>query len=395
MDAYYEGKYASICNLRVYCGRLLERQGVAASLGPLSVGLGPLSGGWMRQVALDWYPVQHRIAHPSEREAPMRLNRTPIDVLFDVLDAEFGLDKRTVSRVVLADREVAWGQGTKNGRAMAKNLSNRRLLTDNVSNALPGSIPRDALDDLDVSVPGLIKCIARQMSEDGDDRSARERYAHVCEVLLRECPDGMIDALEDYACPADIFDNVLDAVRDSVFAGPMEQARAALALWVTTGFLGDPYQAARLTVRYCGKALGVLLLQERDPAEAEGMEHASGSMGIQRVFRGGVRGRRHTLDPEGTVIGMLPEPEGSFVADVNNSVSAEHLRIWREDDGAWYAEGLGSLFGTTLERPGQNAIVVEPPAGEDGPTNPVMILPGDVLVLGSTRFEVQLFHRGE
>ena len=52
----------------------------------------------------------------------MRLNRTPIDVLFEILDTEFDVDKRSVSRIVLANREVEWGQGKKNGRAMAENL---------------------------------------------------------------------------------------------------------------------------------------------------------------------------------------------------------------------------------------------------------------------------------
>ena len=326
----------------------------------------------------------------------MRLNRTPIDVLFEVLDAEFDLDKRAVSRIVLADREVEWGQGTKNGRAMANNLSNRRLLTDNVSNALPGSIPRDALDDLRDSVPALLGAAARGMAADGDGSSSRKRYERVCEALLREYPEDMVSSLEDYACSSDIFDNVLDSIRDLEFPGVMERARAALALWVTTGFLGDPYWAANLTVQYCSRAFKVALLEERAPEDAERREHATGALGLQRVFRGGVRGRRHTLDPEGTVIGMLPEPDGSFIADVNNSVSAEHLRIWRDESGAWLAEGLGSRYGTTLVRAGEGeAIVVEPALGEDGPADPVELLPGDVLALGSTHFEVQLFDRGE
>lgn len=321
----------------------------------------------------------------------MRLNRTPIDVLFDVLDDEFGLDKRTVSQIVLADRLVKWDQSSKNGRAMAMNLSNRRLLTDNVNNALPGQIPSDALDDLSESMPKLLAAAARGI----EGLSSRDSYGRACESLLRVWPDAMVEALEDYSCPADIFDNVLDAIRDYDFASVMDRARAALALYVTTGYLGDPYRAANLTVQYCARAFKVALLEEREPAEAIGFERASGAMGLQRVFRGGVRGRRHTLDPEGTVIGMLPEPDGSFIADVNNSVSTEHLRIWREADGRWLAEGLGSRFGTVLERPGEEPVVVEPPLGEDGPCDAVEIQPGDVLELGSTRFEVQLFDRGE
>ena len=320
----------------------------------------------------------------------MRLNRTPIDVLFSILEDEFDLDKRTVSQLVLADRMVKWDQAKKNGYAMAMNLSNRRLLTDNVNNALPGQIPSDALDDLAESMPRLLAAAAKGV----DGLSSRESYGRVCEALLREWPEAMVAALEDYACPADIFDNVLDAIRDHEFASVMDRARVALALYVTTGYLGEPYRAANLTVQYCSREFKVALLEEREPEEAIGYEHAAGALGLQRVFHGGVRGRRHTLDPEGTVIGMLPEPEGSFIADVNNSVSTEHLRIWREADGRWFAEGLCSRYGTTLERGGETT-VVEPPLGQDGPTDPVEICPGDVLVLGSTRFEVQLFDRGE
>jgi hypothetical protein len=110
-----------------------------------------------------------------------------------------------------------------------------------------------------------------------------------------------------------------------------------------------------------------------------------------------VRGRTHRLDPEGTTFGTLPQPEtGSYVADVDNSVSNEHLRIW-EEDGRWLAEGLGSLHGTYIQR-GNERIVVEPPADELGDfsyESEIEVLPGDVIVMGTTSFEVLYFNWGE
>lgn len=325
------------------------------------------------------------------------LNETPISVFLSLLETEFGCSRRSVSAILLADREVKWGRKKRNARQVATGPGDKRQLTDYVSNALPGSIPHKALADLRESIPELLGLIAREARASEEALGSAEVYHRVADLLTEKYAFPMTCALEDYACAEDIFDNVLDSVRISDFEGDRQRASAALALYVTTAFLGDTERAANMTVQYCSGVFGVYLLEEMDPEEAENEEDAPVEIGVQRIIRGDVRGRRHTLDPAGTMFGSVPDTEGDFVADVNNSVSYQHLSVFQGEGGAWYAEGLGSRYGTYIERPGcEGRIVVELPESEreTDDVEPVKILPGDVLVLGSTRFEVQLFQRG-
>ena len=324
---------------------------------------------------------------------------TPIDVFFTMLEEEFLLGRRSASGIILADRDVRWGRKVRNARGVALGPGDRRQLTDYVSNSLPGSIPPDALDPLRTSIPRLFERITGLLRDEGDGSlHGSALYDHMNEVMIGTYAPQMICALEDYACAADIFDNVLDGIREAAFDSERSRCLAALALYSSTAFLGDVERAGNLTVQFCGGAFDVDILEEWDPSVAYEQEGVPVVLGVQRLIRGDVRGRRHTLDPAGTMFGSLPSIEGDYVADVNNSASYQHLLVWREDDGRWLARDLGSVWGTRIERPGTpEPIVVAPPLDEAGPDEPapVEVRPGDVLVLGSTRFEVQLFQRGE
>ena len=328
----------------------------------------------------------------------MNRNDTPIDVFFSILETEFSLGRRAASAALLADKKVKWGRKHRNARQIATGPGDKRQLTDYVSKALPGTIPIEALERLEISIPTLMTDIVSALRTRDDLRSDSDSYAHIVRLLTREYAYIMIAALEDYACAADIFDNMLDSIRDMSFEGMRDRACTALALYATSAFLGDVEQAANLTIQYCNARYGIYLLEEWDPETAALDEDAPMEMGVQRIIRGIIRGRRHTLEPEGTIFGSLPSTEGDFVADVNNSVSFEHARMFmNEQDGKWYVEGLGGKYGTYIERPGtEGAIVVEPPVDSLAERNsgPVEILPFDVVVMGSTKFEVQLFQHG-
>ncbi|MBR3224475.1 MAG: FHA domain-containing protein [Atopobiaceae bacterium] len=328
----------------------------------------------------------------------MNRNDTPIDVFFSILETEFSVGRRAASAVILADRRVKWGRKRRNARQIAAGPGDKRQLTDYVSKSLPGTIPYEALEHLEVSIPMLMTDIVSALRTREGMRAGTDAYAHVAQLLTRDYAYIMIAALEDYACAADIFDNVLDSIRDMEFESMRARASTALALYATAAFLGDMEQAANLTIQFCNAQYGIYLLEEWDPKAAALDEDAPMEMGVQRIIRGIIRGRRHTLEPEGTIFGSLPSTEGDFVADVNNSVSFEHARMFmNERDGKWYVEGLGGRYGTYIERPGvEEAIVVESPADVTGGRicTPVEILPSDVVVMGSTKFEVQLFQHG-
>ena len=322
---------------------------------------------------------------------------TPIDVFFDLMEEGFCCGRRAVSGILLADREVRWGRKLRNARKVATGPGDRRQLTDYVSNSLPGSIPPEALDSLRNSIPALLSHVLGTLREEGRvSGGGGELYDHANHLFIERYQMPMIYALEDYACAADIFDNVLDSIRESAFASERHRAATALALYATTGFLGDVERAGNLTVQFCAAEYGIDLLEEWEPREAFEQEDVPVELGVQRIIRGNVRGRRHTLDPAGTMFGSLPATDGDYVADVNNSVSYQHLLAYRSDDDRWYVEDLGSAWGSRIERPGlAEPIVVAPPHATAEECVTREILPGDILVLGSTRFEVQLFQRGE
>lgn len=325
------------------------------------------------------------------------LNDTPMNVFFDLLEGEFSCQRRAAAAILLADREVKWGRKVRNARGVAVGPGDKRQLTDYVSNSLPGSIPPDALESPRISIPALTDLVMRSLdARDEGALKSTEAYAVVASTLTQKYAYAMTCALEDYDCAADIFDNVLDSIRELAFESERSRVSAALALYALCAFLGDVERAANLTVQYCSAACGVDLLAEWDPEDAAREEDEPVELDVQRIIRGSIRGRRHTLEPAGTMFGSLPSTEGDYVADVNNSVSYQHLLVYQdESDGAWYAVGLGSKHGTTIERDGEVIVVEEPEATRpDEEAQPVKIVPGDVIVLGSTRFEVQLYQRG-
>ena len=92
---------------------------------------------------------------------------------------------------------------------------------------------------------------------------------------------------------------------------------------------------------------------------------------------------------EGTQIGALALGEGA-VSKVGPDVSGLHARLWCDDAGRWWVEGLGSRNGTVLVSglTGEET-TVEPPAAErrEWQAAPVEVAPGDQLRLGeSTTF---------
>lgn len=323
---------------------------------------------------------------------------TPIDVFFTMLEEEFLLGRRSASGIILADREVKWGRKMRNARQVALGPGDRRQLTDYVSNSLPGSIPPEALEAPRTSIPQLFDRVVAHLHDDGGfEGPSSALYQRINDTLIKTYYPPMLCALEDYACAADIFDNVLDAVREADFASERHRACVGLALYALAAFLGDVERAGNLTVQFCAATYGIDLLEEWDPALAREHEQVPADLGVQRLVAGDVRGRRHTLDPEGTMFGSLPATDGDYVADVNNSVSYQHLLVYRDDEFRWFARDLGSRWGTTIERPGlDKPLVVALPLDEqvEEPQD-VEVLPGDTLVLGSTRFEVQRFQRGE
>ena len=326
----------------------------------------------------------------------------PVKVYLDTLADEFGMDANDTCGYLLADRKMHWFSGKRlvNPREIAHD-PDRSQLHKRLKDKEPGEQPLEVFDPFATSVPPLFDALLAALGR-REGLARGSATSRVLQVVVRVAP-AMLRSLHDHTRGADIYDNLLDGVRSCPFRSERDRALAAFLLFTEAGMVGDPMQFGPMAERDIRTLCGVDVLQvaplDHAPlADDDGADLSQAVMALQRVHAGGVRGRRHTLDPAGTLIGSMPITEGSYLADVDRTVSFEHLLVRMREDGAWVAEGLGAEYGTYLLRPGEDdPIVVEPVLAsqatwEDGP---VELRPGDVLVLGTTRFEVQLFQRGE
>ena len=116
-------------------------------------------------------------------------------------------------------------------------------------------------------------------------------------------------------------------------------------------------------------------------------------LGLLRVMNGLVTGAPQWLEPTvtGSEIGALALTEGA-ANEVGPDVSGAHARIWCDETGAWWVEGLDSRHGTVLvSGVSGEETVVEPPRGqrEGWHPAPIPLAVGDQLRLAaSTTFLV-------
>lgn len=330
-----------------------------------------------------------------------KLESKPVKVYLDTMNAAFGFDANDTCVYLLVDAEVPWfsGKRTVNPRAIAEDPDRFRL-HKRLKDKLPGEQPLEIFDPFAQSIPALFSAVLTRVQH-AQGLAEPSAIEYVQRTVIDATP-AFAKSLQVYTRGADIYDNLLDGVRASSFRTPRDRALAAFMLFTEAGMIGDPMVFGPMVEKDIRTVCGVGVLNVaplvRPSIEGDdGADLSQATLAIQRVHEGGVRGRRHTLDPAGTLIGSMPITEGSYCADVDRTASFEHLRIYQEDS-AWYAEGLGAEYGTYLHRiDSAEPVVIEPPLAEQATWNyaPVQILPGDLLILGTTFFEVQLFQRGE
>lgn len=320
---------------------------------------------------------------------PKPLCSTPTSAMIEALST-MGMTMKEAAGFVLAD----------NGsipRAYADDLSHRSTLTKRFKQAHPGSLTSNDFDDFTVSVPRLLRELLSQRHvalPEGGARSAQVAGG-LLDQLIGEPAQAMERALQNYSLAPDVFASALD----DALAAPLPSTRAhlelAFILYVATGCLSDPVQAAAAMEAYARKAYGTSVLTNRPEHDGASVPDNANDLCLLRITGMGSIGYRHMPSPTelGTMIGLRPKFAGPTITDVDPSVSPNHLRIFRRD-GRWWAQGAGSERGTILARgsSGQH-IAIELPASErtGEPIRPVELEPTDTLVLGSTVFRILQF----
>lgn len=325
----------------------------------------------------------------------------PLDVYLDFLRDQFDVTMVEAFRTLLSDKPVKTGRKEEVPLDKAMRGNDLAPLT-RMRQKAPGEIREDYFRPFDESVPRLFDLVVEELQGEGRHRvPTTDLYQTIFDTLLNAAAPLMMRSLDDHGLSSDILDNALDSIQVAPTRGIRDRCIMALLLLTATACLGSAAEGGqRVEAWYWGHYDQELFAgtdASVDPSHDifdDGKPH----IGLQRLNSDGTLGHRHTVEPEGTIIGSLPDTSGDFIADVDLSVTYEHLRIF-EQDGHWYAEGLGSTMGTELQDGVTGKVtVVEPPAARQKPGEtypPVEIHAGDILRLGTTRFVVQRYSRGE
>lgn len=309
---------------------------------------------------------------------------TPRRVMFEDLRRFAGLDYHDACCLLLSTRPVAGGLSPRDSLEVMHRSSIMRNYVD-VTPEKTNSAHFGELSNASLNV------IARLVARQGAGAATR---AMIAEHYRGPAAGAMAAALDAWGLSGQAYLNAVECVDMAVLPASKDRVSLYVMLFVATGCLQDPARAVQTVEDFLERRMGGHFSSTKLRLDGGGGERSSApaaevvetTLGL--ILREGniVRLPAHELsrDPEGTVIGYLPAGT-NVIGAPDGSVSARHLRIWREG-GRWYAQGLGSTAGTTLRRglDGQE-VVVEPPRAEAEPGReypPVEIHVGDELCLG-------------
>ena len=214
----------------------------------------------------------------------------------------------------------------------------------------------------------------------------------IVEFLAGEGCDEMCESLRYYGSDDVLFRNTMTDIANEQRLSDADRANLAMMLYCESGCTGDVPQAVA-HMKEANKIMGArfrTVVADGDTGQAGDPSE----LALVRVDPGTSGRYVLSTDSEGTVIGRSPTAPNA-ITNVDGVVSKNHARIWRDEEGSWWIEGLGSTNGTVLLDAGSDEeVVVEPPAAEreaGKAYGPVPLRWGDQIVLaGSTTFWVSL-----
>lgn len=300
----------------------------------------------------------------------------PSEYMYRDLKSFAHLSNIEAAQILLSDRPFAGGAAPRDRALKPTSLSR------DVVGAEPGAHSLRFFADLPACALTITSKILGRVT--GPD--ARER---VC-AHYREVAPGMSEALDACGRSGRLYANAVEHVCGMPLLEERDRCSLHVLLFIATGCLGDPRQAAQIVEDFARDKLGSSFRTQATeageglPEEGEGDEDVM--LGLERVKGGAVSPSIYVLDPAGTEVGTLAD-----VPDVEADVTRRHLRLWREG-GRWLCADLGSTNGSWLisGADGSRRRLEPPVAGAHGAElRPREVLPADVLQLGSrTQFFV-------
>ena len=217
----------------------------------------------------------------------------------------------------------------------------------------------------------------------------------IVSYLSGEAASTMREALDRYNFDGVLFSNTATDIGQDPRLRNADKAQLLILLFCSAGCTGNVRNAVDETLaanRSIGARFATIKAREKDDV---GGNQRMYDFALLRIDPGG-QGGRYVLStkPEGTEIGRQVTSDAG-ISDVDMAVSKRHARIWRDESGSWWVQGLGSKNGTCIiDGATRETIVVEPPQAQRARTqnlaDPVELHLSDVLVLAdTTQFWVQ------
>lgn len=322
-----------------------------------------------------------------------RMAVTPIGALFDLMKRRGGISYKVLASCILSDKPL-FGGVSPVSRADDRSWISRYIVHAPIETLKP-----EYFADY---TKGAMRVIARLKA------SKRHTFANHDIYMLVAGPDGedVVQALADCGQDVALYRNMLERLQQTDGFTEVERAEVAMVLMLAAACSADVRAAVDYAMDFSrdihGSGVATPLitpdLLNIQPQQWKTELQQDATLGLLKMVDGYVVGAPYWLDAEredGTIIGALSVDLGA-INDVGSDVSSEHLRIFRDEDGQWYAEGMGSKNGTVLVSGADGSkVVVEPPRAErkDWVSGPVELHPGDELVLGSdTHFAIIAGH---
>lgn len=309
--------------------------------------------------------------------------KTPCFVLFETMKKRGGISYKELASIILS------GKPLSDGRSPVSRIDDRSWVSRFIVHAPAGTLHDGYFADYSISA---LRLISRLKSKRGRSLSGEQIF----DMIAVDRRDAMEEALAAHHQDALLYRNVLERLRQNEGFSHDERAEIAMVLFLTAACTSDVRRAADaamdFTKSFHGAGVATPLVTPRitKRLEDEGASPmaANITIGLLRVKDGYVVGAPHWVTaPSGEMIVGTMASEDNAMTDVESDVSTRHARIWKDDEGRWLIEGLGSSNGTTVLRGSdREVVVVEPPKegrDEGWASGPIELIPGDEVTFAS------------
>lgn len=301
---------------------------------------------------------------------------TPSSVMYSILK-QLKVSNKEAANLLLSDTQMHGGQ-------LLKDRIEERTFLSRLTHGNPGDYPESFFSDF----PNAAQTLCARVARNG---SAVSDMTAIAEYLLGQPLTDMEIACKEAGLDGSLFTNLVKSTKAHTGLSDADRASAIMLAYVATGCLGDPVRATELVNGFlsssASRGFHTELADESSYAEVPRSEDMK--IALVRVIDGALDlSSMHVLntDEDGTVIGSMSTDPHS-INDVGPLVSKRHVRVYRDNDGLWWAQGLGSTNGTKLiDGADKHEVVVEAPKAERGKqtASPVALNVGDALHLAGT-----------